>query len=64
MTPLLKMYTLGHDFVPPGIHACGLRYHGMAPLLSHLHSLGMIEVCGQNKNPRWGRGLGEDRIIV
>lgn len=31
MTPLLKMYTLGHDFVPPSVHAGGLRYHGMAP---------------------------------
>ncbi|OGC34055.1 TrpB-like pyridoxal-phosphate dependent enzyme [candidate division WOR-1 bacterium RIFOXYB2_FULL_48_7] len=36
MTPLVKMYTLGHDFMPPGIHAGGLRYHGMAPLVSNL----------------------------
>ena len=36
LTPLIKMYTLGHDFVPPGIHAGGLRYHGASPLLSHL----------------------------
>ncbi|MFA5887042.1 MAG: TrpB-like pyridoxal phosphate-dependent enzyme [Patescibacteria group bacterium] len=36
MTPLVKMYTLGHDFIPPGIHAGGLRYHGMAPLVSNL----------------------------
>ncbi len=36
MTPLMAMYTLGHHFVPPAIHAGGLRYHGMAPLLSHL----------------------------
>jgi len=36
MTPLLAMYTLGHNFVPPPIHAGGLRYHGMAPLISHL----------------------------
>ncbi len=43
MTPLLKMYTLGHVFVPPGIHAGGLRYHGMAPLVSHLKHLGLIE---------------------
>jgi tryptophan synthase beta chain len=42
-TPLLKMETLGHDFVPPGIHAGGLRYHGMAPLVSHAHQLGLIE---------------------
>lgn len=36
MTPLIAMYTLGHNFVPPPIHAGGLRYHGMAPLISHL----------------------------
>jgi tryptophan synthase beta chain len=43
MTPLLKMDTLGHDFIPPGIHAGGLRYHGMAPLVSLLHQEGVIE---------------------
>ncbi len=43
LTPLLKMHTLGHDFVPPRIHAGGLRYHGMAPLVSHLYDLGYIE---------------------
>jgi tryptophan synthase beta chain len=43
MTPLMKMYTLGHDFVPPSIHAGGLRYHGMAPTVSHLYKLGLIE---------------------
>ncbi|HJW75700.1 MAG TPA: TrpB-like pyridoxal phosphate-dependent enzyme [Thermoleophilia bacterium] len=43
MTPLLKMYTLGHDFVPPGIHAGGLRYHAMAPLISHAYHLGLME---------------------
>jgi tryptophan synthase beta chain len=42
-TPLLKMYTLGNDFMPPALHAGGLRYHGMAPTVSHLHSLGLIE---------------------
>jgi len=42
-TPLLKMYTLGHDFMPAGIHAGGLRYHAMAPLLSHAYHLGMME---------------------
>ena len=42
-TPLLKMYTLGHDFVPPGIHAGGLRYHGASPLMSNLLHNGMIE---------------------
>jgi tryptophan synthase beta chain len=43
LTPLIKMFTLGHDFVPPGIHAGGLRYHGASPLLSHLLKLGQIE---------------------
>ena len=37
------MYTLGHRFMPPGIHAGGLRYHGMAPLVSHLVKLGLVE---------------------
>jgi tryptophan synthase beta chain len=43
MTPLLWMYTLGHNFIPPRIHAGGLRYHGMAPTVSQLHKLGLIE---------------------
>jgi tryptophan synthase beta chain len=42
-TPLLKMFTLGHDFMPPGIHAGGLRYHGASPLASHMLKLGLIE---------------------
>jgi tryptophan synthase beta chain len=42
MTPLLKMHTLGHDFVPSPIHAGGLRYHGMAPLVSHVYDQGLI----------------------
>jgi tryptophan synthase beta chain len=43
MTPLIKMYTLGHDFVPPSVHAGGLRYHGMAPLVALLAHEKMIE---------------------
>jgi len=43
MTPLLKMETLGCDFVPSPIHAGGLRYHGMAPILSFLHQRGLME---------------------
>jgi len=43
MTPLLYMYTLGHRFVPPSIHAGGLRYHGAAPLVAHLYEQGLIE---------------------
>lgn len=43
MTPLMKMHTLGHDFVPDPIHAGGLRYHGMSPLISHIYELGLME---------------------
>jgi tryptophan synthase beta chain len=43
MTPLLMMHTLGHDFVPPPVHAGGLRYHGSAPLVSHVLGAGLIE---------------------
>jgi tryptophan synthase beta chain len=43
LTPLVKMHTLGSTFVPPGIHAGGLRYHGMAPLVSHVLDLGLAE---------------------
>jgi tryptophan synthase beta chain len=43
MTPLAKMYTLGSSFMPPGFHAGGLRYHGMAPLVSYIKELGLIE---------------------
>jgi tryptophan synthase beta chain len=45
-TPLMKMYTLGHDFVPPGIHAGGLRYHGMAPIISRLVADRIVEPVG------------------
>lgn len=43
LTPLMKMHTLGHGFVPDPIHAGGLRYHGMAPLISHVYELGFME---------------------
>lgn len=43
MTPLLMMHTLGHRFMPPSIHAGGLRYHGMAPMVSHAVKLGLAE---------------------
>ena len=43
MAPIVKMHTLGHDFMPPGIHAGGLRYHGMAPSISALHDAGYID---------------------
>lgn len=43
LTPMVKMHTLGSTFIPTGIHAGGLRYHGMAPLLSHIVELGLVE---------------------
>jgi tryptophan synthase beta chain len=43
MAPIVKMFTLGHDFVPPPIHAGGLRYHGMAPSISTLYDAGYLE---------------------
>jgi tryptophan synthase beta chain len=43
MAPIVKMHTLGHDFIPPAIHAGGLRYHGMSPLLCGLYDAGLIE---------------------
>ena len=43
LTPLLPMYTLGHEFVPPSIHAGGLRYHGDAPIISNLVRAGRME---------------------
>ena len=43
MTPLMKMHTLGHQFIPDPIHAGGLRYHGMAPLISHVYELGLMD---------------------
>lgn len=50
MTPLVKMHTLGHDFMPPGIHAGGLRYHGMSPLVSQLHEEGIIDANAYHQN--------------
>lgn len=50
MTPLMKMYTLGHDFVPSPIHAGGLRYHAMAPLVSHAVHEGLIEAVALHQS--------------
>src|SRR5260370_8113783 len=50
MTPLVKMHTLGHDFIPPGIHAGGLRYHGMAPLMAFLPAGGIVEAPAHYQN--------------
>jgi len=49
--PVIKMHTLGHRFVPPPIHAGGLRYHGMAPIICHLHRLGIMEAVAVHQNP-------------
>ncbi len=49
LTPLAKMYTLGSTFVPPGFHAGGLRYHGMAPLVSHLKELNLLEAVAYDQ---------------
>ncbi len=57
LTPLIKMYTLGHDFVPPGIHAGGLRYHGASPLLSHLLKLGHIQAKAYPQTPVFDAAL-------
>lgn len=49
MTPIMKMYTLGHDFIPPGIHAGGLRYHAAAPLVSQMVKEGHIEARAEHQ---------------
>jgi tryptophan synthase beta chain len=57
MTPLAKMHTLGSTFIPPGFHAGGLRYHGMAPLVSHLKQLGLIEACAFHQTQCFEAGV-------
>jgi tryptophan synthase beta chain len=56
-TPLLKMHTLGHDFIPDPIHAGGLRYHGMSPLLSHMYELGLFEAVAKPQSECFAAGL-------
>lgn len=51
MTPIVKMHTLGHDFMPPGIHAGGLRYHGASPLVSKLVNEGIVEAVAFPQRP-------------
>ncbi len=51
LAPIVKMYTLGHTFIPPRIHAGGLRYHGMAPIICHLHKLGLVEARAEHQIP-------------
>jgi len=57
MTPMVKMYTLGHDFIPEPIHAGGLRYHGMSPLVSLLRQQGVIEACAVHQTPTFEAGV-------
>ena len=57
MTPLMKMHTLGHDFIPDPIHAGGLRYHGMAPLISHVYELGLIDAAAMPQTACFEAGL-------
>jgi tryptophan synthase beta chain len=57
LTPLVKMHTLGSTFVPPGIHAGGLRYHGMAPLVSHVKHLGLIEATSVQQLDAFAAGV-------
>jgi tryptophan synthase beta chain len=57
MTPLMKMHTLGHDFIPDDIHAGGLRYHGMSPLISHIYELGMIEAISIGQTECFDAGV-------
>jgi tryptophan synthase beta chain len=57
LTPLMKMHTLGSTFVPPGIHAGGLRYHGMAPLVSHVMELGLIEATTVQQLDAFAAGI-------
>jgi len=57
LTPLLKMYTLGHGFMPPPVHAGGLRYHGMAPIISHLYKLGLVEARAEHQLGTFEAGI-------
>ncbi|MDD5591359.1 MAG: TrpB-like pyridoxal phosphate-dependent enzyme [Dehalococcoidales bacterium] len=57
LTPLLKMYTLGHGFIPPPVHAGGLRYHGMAPIICHLHKLGLVEARAEHQLATFKAGI-------
>jgi tryptophan synthase beta chain len=57
LTPLTKMHTLGSTFTPPGFHAGGLRYHGMAPLVSHVKELGLIEATSYTQGECFAAGV-------
>jgi len=57
LTPLVKMHTLGSTFIPPGFHAGGLRYHGMAPIVSHIYELGLIEAVAYHQKACFDAGV-------
>ena len=57
LTPMVKMHTLGHDFIPEPIHAGGLRYHGMAPLVSFTKELGLVDAVAVHQNPSFEAGV-------
>ena len=57
LTPLTKMHTLGSTFTPPGFHAGGLRYHGMAPMVSHLKELGLITAEAHHQTKCFDAGV-------
>ena len=57
LAPIVLMYTLGHDFIPSPIHAGGLRYHGMAPIVCHLYKLGLIEATAEYQIPIFEAGV-------
>ncbi len=57
LTPLLKMYTLGSEFIPPSIHAGGLRYHGMAPMVSHAMDLKLMEAASVEQKEVFESGV-------
>ena len=62
LTPLVKMHTLGSVFTPPGFHAGGLRYHGMAPLVSHIKELGLIEAKAYKQTAVFDAGVQFARV--
>jgi tryptophan synthase beta chain len=57
LAPIIRMFTLGHTFVPPPVHAGGLRYHGMASIICHLHKLGMVEAIAEYQIPIFEAGV-------
>ncbi|MBP2133533.1 tryptophan synthase beta chain [Methanomicrobium sp. W14] len=66
LTPIMQMYTLGHDFIPPSIHSGGLRYHGMSPLVSRLHADGLVDAVAYHQNEVFKAGVafaGAEGII-